>query len=74
MRQSGHAEDDLKDEIGFKGFVTSDWGAVHNVRFINAGMDMEMPGIVPHGHPFEAFVHSYFDTRPAVECGSAAAE
>ncbi len=54
----------LKDEIGFKGFVTSDWGAVHNVNFINAGMDMEMPGIVPHGHPFEAFVHSYFDTRP----------
>ena len=34
----------LRDEIGFKGFVTSDWGAVHAVNFINAGLDMEMPG------------------------------
>ena len=34
----------LRDEIGFKGFVTSDWGAVHGVDFINAGLDMEMPG------------------------------
>jgi beta-glucosidase len=34
----------LRDEIGFKGFVTSDWGAVHAVKFINAGLDMEMPG------------------------------
>ncbi len=34
----------LRDEIGFKGFVTSDWGAVHAVDFINAGLDMEMPG------------------------------
>ncbi|MDR3748350.1 MAG: glycoside hydrolase family 3 C-terminal domain-containing protein [Acidobacteriota bacterium] len=34
----------LRDELGFKGFVTSDWGAVHAVNFINAGLDMEMPG------------------------------
>ena len=34
----------LRDELGFKGFVTSDWGAVHAVGFINAGLDMEMPG------------------------------
>jgi beta-glucosidase len=34
----------LRQEMQFKGFVTSDWGAVHNVRFINAGLDMEMPG------------------------------
>jgi beta-glucosidase len=34
----------LRDEIGFKGFVTSDWGAVHGVKFINSGLDMEMPG------------------------------
>ncbi len=34
----------LRDRIGFKGFVTSDWGAVHAVNFINAGLDMEMPG------------------------------
>jgi len=34
----------LRDELGFKGFVTSDWGAVHAVKYINAGLDMEMPG------------------------------
>ena len=39
----------LRDEIGFKGFVTSDWGAVHGVNFINAGLDMEMPGPVKMG-------------------------
>jgi beta-glucosidase len=34
----------LREQIGFKGFVTSDWGALHGVNFINAGLDMEMPG------------------------------
>jgi beta-glucosidase len=34
----------LRDELGFKGFVTSDWGANHATNFINAGMNMEMPG------------------------------
>lgn len=34
----------LKEQFGFKGFVTSDWGAVHSVSFINKGLDMEMPG------------------------------
>jgi beta-glucosidase len=34
----------LKDEIGFKGFVTSDWGAIHAADFIHHGVDMEMPG------------------------------
>lgn len=34
----------LKNQIGFKGFVTSDWGATHATDFINAGLDMEMPG------------------------------
>ncbi len=34
----------LRHELGFKGFVTSDWGAVHDTLFINAGLDMEMPG------------------------------
>ena len=42
----------LRDEIGFKGFVTSDWGAVHGVAFINAGLDMEMPGDADHGLPY----------------------
>jgi beta-glucosidase len=49
----------LRDEIGFKGFVTSDWGAVHGVKFINAGLDMEMPG-EPGGIP----IPSFFDSLP----------
>ncbi len=54
----------LKGELGFKGFVTSDWGAVHNVRFINEGLDMEMPGEVNPLSPLAAFAHSYFHTGP----------
>lgn len=53
----------LRDEMGFKGFVTSDWGAVHSVHFINAGLDMEMPGPPPKG--LAGFLlKSYFDTTP----------
>jgi beta-glucosidase len=51
----------LRDEIGFKGFVTSDWGATHAVTFINSGLDMEMPGEPePNGSGV-----SFFDTQPA---------
>jgi beta-glucosidase len=51
----------LRDEIGFKGFVTSDWGATHAVTFINAGLDMEMPGPPPPGgFP----IPSFFDSEP----------
>lgn len=39
----------LRDELGFQGFVTSDWGAVHATTFINDGLDMEMPGPVHLG-------------------------
>ena len=54
----------LRDEIGFKGFVTSDWGAVHAVNFINAGLDMEMPGEPkPDGGGFQ--IPSFFDLQPA---------
>jgi beta-glucosidase len=52
----------LRDEIGFKGFVTSDWGATHAVTFINAGLDMEMPGEPTPGAAFT--ISSYFDSRP----------
>jgi len=53
----------LRDEIGFKGFVTSDWGAVHAVNFINAGLDMEMPGEPkPGGGGFQ--IPSFFDLQP----------
>jgi len=53
----------LRDQLGFKGFVTSDWGAVHSVDFINAGLDMEMPGEPdPNNHGFS--IASFFDSRP----------
>lgn len=54
----------LRDEIGFKGFITSDWGGVHNVHFINEGLTMEMPGEVPDDHPFSGIMHTFFRTRP----------
>jgi beta-glucosidase len=50
----------LRAEIGFKGFVTSDWGATHDVTFINAGLDMEMPG---EPEPGSGGV-SFFDAQP----------
>ena len=50
----------LKDEVGFKGFVTSDWGATHGTKFINSGLDMEMPGTL------DAFWRgpAYFENQP----------
>lgn len=54
----------LKDEMGFKGFVTSDWGGVHSVLFINEGLDMEMPGAAEADSPFKAFINNYFVTAP----------
>jgi beta-glucosidase len=54
----------LKGELGFKGFVTSDWGAVHSVLFINHGLDMEMPGAAQPGSPFGGLMHNFFETAP----------
>lgn len=35
----------LKGELGFKGFVVSDWWATHSTAFaVNSGLDMTMPG------------------------------
>jgi len=51
----------LRDQLHFKGFVTSDWGAVHSVAFIKAGLDMEMPGNLPG---MGGFIPSFFDTTP----------
>src|SRR5579863_8122085 len=53
----------LRKEVGFKGFVTSDWGAVHAPSFINNGLDMEMPGPAPKDSPFASFSFSFFTTE-----------
>ena len=54
----------LKGELGFKGFVTSDWGGVHSVSFINNGLDMEMPGRTDPASPFAAMMHTFYETAP----------
>lgn len=43
----------LKSELGFQGFVMSDWGAHHSgVGDALAGLDMSMPGDVILGSPY----------------------
>ncbi|CAK0806968.1 unnamed protein product [Prorocentrum cordatum] len=35
----------LREDLGFRGFIMSDWGATHDAkRSADAGLDMEMPG------------------------------
>lgn len=61
----------LKDELGFQGYVMSDWGAVHaGVSYANAGLDQNMPG----GIAFTETEHSYFGANltAAVNNGSVA--
>lgn len=53
----------LRDEMGFKGFVTSDWGATHAASFINDGLDMEMPGPGPKDSPLGSMIFSFFTTE-----------
>jgi beta-glucosidase len=51
--------DVLKKELGFKGFVISDWGSTYSTApTVNAGMDLEMPG----GPPMKAMLE-----RPATQ-------
>lgn len=41
----------LKDELGFQGFIMSDWGAqMSGVASVLAGMDMTMPGTLARFH------------------------
>ena len=55
----------LRDQIGFKGFVTSDWGAVHAANYINAGLDMEMPGTPAEpDSPLGSMIFTFFGTKP----------
>ena len=40
----------LREELGFRGFVVSDWFATHSTsKAANAGLDMEQPGELPDG-------------------------
>jgi len=55
--------DILRNELGFKGFVTSDWGATHAPSFINNGLDMEMPGPPAKDSPLSGFAFSFFTTE-----------
>jgi beta-glucosidase len=49
----------LKQEWGFTGFVTSDFGATHStVASANAGLDVEMPSGVYFGSALQAAVQS----------------
>lgn len=50
----------LKGEAGFKGFITSDWGAVHDTLYINRGLDLEMPGGTGGGG-----MTSFFNAKPS---------
>lgn len=52
----------LRGELGFKGFVTSDWGGVHGAEFINSGLDLEMPGDLGN-FPLADMLPSYFNLR-----------
>ena len=53
----------LREEMGFKGFLTSDWGAVHAPDFISKGLDMEMPGLMPADNPLGKMIFSFFNTN-----------
>lgn len=54
----------LHDEMGFQGFITSDWGAVHGEDYVAKGLDMEMPGRPIKGDPYAFYTRSFFDTEP----------
>jgi beta-glucosidase len=59
----------LKEEIGFKGFVTSDWGATHATDFINFGLDVEMPGPLPVSWAGPSFFTNGQAPPPPAESG-----
>jgi len=36
----------LREEMGFEGYVMSDWFAIHSTDSVNAGLDMDPPGVI----------------------------
>ncbi|MGH9616431.1 MAG: beta-glucosidase family protein [Acidobacteriaceae bacterium] len=50
-------DDLLKKQLGFQGWVMSDWGATHStVASANAGLDQEMPGDKYYGQALKAAI------------------
>ena len=58
--------DVLRGELGFRGYVTSDWGAIHDYDYMAKGLDMEMGGRPPLSSPFGALTFVYTDLNPPV--------
>jgi len=50
----------LRYQVGFRGFVTSDWGANHTPDFVKDGLDLEMPG--PLAKNFEQTLRAAVDS------------
>lgn len=64
----------LKEELGFQGYVMSDWGGTHSgVASIEGGLDMNMPGgIGPYGMNREAGSFFGKNVTDAVKNGTVA--
>ena len=58
--ESGYLLNDLlKKQLGFYGWVMSDWGATHStVASAHGGLDQEMPGAKFYGQPMQAAVQN----------------
>ncbi|KAI0018800.1 beta-glucosidase-related glycosidase [Xylariomycetidae sp. FL0641] len=65
----------LKTELGFQGYVQSDWGATHSgVASIEAGLDMNMPGGIGGSYGTDWDLGSFWgpNTTAAVNNGTLA--
>jgi beta-glucosidase len=59
-------QDILKGQLGFTGFVTSDWGAVHHMSDLLHGLDMEQPGGTTGNYNFKTLADAVANGTPAV--------
>ncbi|EPE28270.1 Beta-D-glucan exohydrolase, C-terminal [Glarea lozoyensis ATCC 20868] len=67
----------LRNELGFRGYVVSDWFATHSTsKVANAGLDMEQPGELPPGVKTSHGGGGYFgpSLEAAVEVGNVTME